>query len=73
MIWPPTTGADLSSKREGCERPTDRLEIYEKMRKELSFENADGKAISGRFEVRNGTVTVTTCDGRTFAAEIKDS
>jgi hypothetical protein len=43
------------------------------MREELSFENAEGKTISGRSEVRNGTVTVTTSDGRTLAAEINDS
>ena len=40
-----------------------RLKIYEKMSEELSFENADGRTISGRFEVSKGMVTVTTSDG----------
>jgi hypothetical protein len=72
MIWtPPTDEREDRSIAAIRLEIYENLEIYEKMRKELSFENADGK--SGRFEVRNGTVTVTTSHGCTLAAEIKDS
>jgi hypothetical protein len=43
------------------------------MSEELSFETADGKTISGRFEVSHGTVTVTASDGRSTTAEIQNS
>ena len=42
------------------------------MSKELSFEDPDGRTISGRFEVRNGIMTVAASDGRTRVAEIED-
>lgn len=43
------------------------------MSKTLIFKDARGKTLSGAFVVRDGIVTVTTRDGRTMAAEIKDS
>jgi hypothetical protein len=39
----------------------------------ISFQNADGKRISGQFHISNGMVTVTAPDGCTRAADIKES
>jgi hypothetical protein len=43
------------------------------MSEKLSFKDADGKTISGRFEVKDGIMTVTARGGRKRTAEIKDS
>jgi hypothetical protein len=43
------------------------------MSEELNFKVANGATISGRFEVKNGIVTVTTRDGRTRSAAIEES
>jgi hypothetical protein len=45
----------------------------EAMTKRLDFKLANGKPISGHFEVKNGVVTVTTNDGRTTSAAIEES
>jgi hypothetical protein len=43
------------------------------MSENLSFKLASGKTFSGQFEVKNGIVIVTTSDGRTRSAAIKES
>ena len=39
----------------------------------ISFLDADGKRVSGRFEVSQGMITVTASDGRTKTEEIEES
>ena len=41
--------------------------------KEISFQDPDGKHISGRFKVSHGTITATAIDGRTKTVEIEES
>lgn len=43
------------------------------MSEEISFLDAAGKPVSGRFVVRDGMVTATAPDGRTRTAGIEDS
>jgi hypothetical protein len=43
------------------------------MSEHISFQDVNGKRISGRFEVNQGMITVTAHDGRTMTAEIKES
>jgi hypothetical protein len=42
------------------------------MSEKISLQDADGKHISGRFEVSHGRITVTAPDGRTKTAEIAE-
>jgi hypothetical protein len=42
------------------------------MSESISFQDADGKCVSGRFEVGHGVITVTARDGRTKRAEIEE-
>jgi hypothetical protein len=42
------------------------------MNEKISFQDADGKSVSGRFEVHRGVITVTARDGRTKRAEIEE-
>jgi DNA-binding protein YbaB len=39
----------------------------------ISLLDADGKSVSGRFEVSRGMITVTASDGRTKTVEIDES
>ena len=41
------------------------------MSEKISFQDADGKRISGQFDVSQGIITVTAKDGRTMTAEIE--
>jgi hypothetical protein len=43
------------------------------MSEKISFQDADGKRISGRLDVSQGIITVTAPDGRTMTAEIEAS
>jgi hypothetical protein len=43
------------------------------MSEKISFQDADGKHVSGRFKISHGMITVTAPDGRTKTAEIEDS
>ena len=43
------------------------------MSERISFQDADGKRVSGQFKVSQGMITVTASDGRTKTAEIEDS
>jgi hypothetical protein len=43
------------------------------MSETISFQDADGKRISGRFDVSHGMIIVTAHDGRTKTADIKES
>jgi hypothetical protein len=43
------------------------------MSEKLSFRTTNGAIISGRFEVKNGVVTVVSSDGRTTSAAIEES
>jgi hypothetical protein len=43
------------------------------MSEKISFQDADGKRISGQFHVSDGMITVTADDGRTMTAEIEAS
>ena len=43
------------------------------MSEEISFQDADGKLVSGRFNVSDGMITVTAHDGRTRTVEIDES
>ena len=42
------------------------------MSENISFQDTDGKSVSGRFEVSRGVITVTARDGRTKRAEIEE-
>jgi hypothetical protein len=42
------------------------------MSENISFQDADGQSVSGRFEVRHGVITVTARDGRMKRAEIEE-
>jgi hypothetical protein len=42
------------------------------MSEKISFQDADGKTVSGRFEVSDGVVIVTARDGRTKKMEIEE-
>jgi hypothetical protein len=42
------------------------------MREKISFQDADGKCISGLADVSHGMITVTALDGRTKTAEIEE-
>jgi hypothetical protein len=42
------------------------------MSENISFQDADGKSVSRRFEVSHGVITVTARDGRTKRAEIEE-
>ena len=39
----------------------------------ISFQDRDGKPLSGLFQASHGMITVTSPDGRTKTAEIEDS
>jgi hypothetical protein len=43
------------------------------MSEEISFQDGDGKLVSGRFNVSDGMITVTAHDGRTRTVEIDES
>jgi hypothetical protein len=43
-----------------------------KMSEQISFQDANGKRISGRFDVSQGMITVTARDGRMKMAAIED-
>ena len=43
------------------------------MSDEIYVQHTNGKRISGRYVVKDGTVTVTAPDGRTTTAGIEDS
>ena len=43
------------------------------MSENVSFKLANGETISGRLEVKGGSVTVTASDGRTRAFDMKNS
>jgi hypothetical protein len=43
------------------------------MSEKISFQDADGKHVSGRFEVSHGMITVTATDGRTKTVELEES
>jgi DNA-binding protein YbaB len=43
------------------------------MSEKISFLDANGKRVSGRFEVSQGMITVTASDGRTKTVEIEES
>jgi hypothetical protein len=42
------------------------------MSEKISFQDAEGKRISGLFDVGHGVITVTASDGRTKMAEIEE-
>ena len=42
------------------------------MSEKISFQDAEGKRISGLFDVSHGVITVTASDGRTKMAEIEE-
>jgi hypothetical protein len=42
------------------------------MSDKITFQDGDGKPISGRFDVSHGIITVTAHDGRTKMAEIEE-
>jgi hypothetical protein len=42
------------------------------MSEKISFQDANGTEVSGRFEVSHGMITVTAPDGRTKTAEIEE-
>jgi hypothetical protein len=39
----------------------------------ISFQDADGRSVSGQFQVSRGMITVTAVDGRTKTAKIEES
>jgi hypothetical protein len=43
------------------------------MRKEITFQDLTGEPVSGRFEVREGLMTVTLSDGSTKTADAQES
>jgi hypothetical protein len=43
------------------------------MGEKISFQDADGKRLSGRFKVSHGMITVIAHDGRTKTVEIEES
>jgi hypothetical protein len=43
------------------------------MSEKISFKDADGKLVSGRFDVSHGMITATARDGRTKTVEIEES
>jgi hypothetical protein len=43
------------------------------MRNKISFDDIDGKSVSGQFEVSDGKITVTAPDGRTKIVDVDDS
>ena len=45
----------------------------EPMLQKISLRDARGKVVSGSFEVRKGTITVTAPDGRTKTAVVAES
>jgi hypothetical protein len=42
------------------------------MSEQIGFQDANGKRISGRFDVSHGMITVTARDGRTKKVEIEE-
>jgi hypothetical protein len=42
------------------------------MSEQISFQDADGKHVSGRFDVSDGMITVTAPDGRKKTAKIEE-
>jgi hypothetical protein len=47
-------------------------EDHASMSEKISFQDATGTEVSGRFEVSHGMITVTAPDGRTKTAEIEE-
>jgi hypothetical protein len=43
------------------------------MSKEITFQDLTGEPVSGRFEVREGLMTVTLSDGSTKTADVQES
>jgi hypothetical protein len=43
------------------------------MRNKISFDDIDGKNVSGQFEVSDGKITVTAPDRRTKTVDVDDS
>jgi hypothetical protein len=43
------------------------------MNEKISLQDTNGKRVSGHFEVRRGTITVTASDGRKKTAEIDEA
>jgi hypothetical protein len=39
----------------------------------ISFQDADGRSVSGQFQMSRGMITVTAVDGRTKTAKIEES
>ena len=42
------------------------------MGEEISFQDANGKKVSGQFDVSHGMITVTAHNGRTKTADIEE-
>jgi hypothetical protein len=40
---------------------------------EISFQDSNGKRVSGRFQVKGGMITVTASDGREKTAEVDEA
>ena len=43
------------------------------MSKEITFQDLTGEPVSGRFEVREGLMTVTLSDGSTKTADVQEN
>jgi hypothetical protein len=63
----------ISAYRRQCRQAARVAEDRASMSEKISFQDADGKRISGRFDVSQGIITVTAHDGRTITAEIEES
>jgi hypothetical protein len=50
-----------------------RSRAMETVSEKISFQDAEGNRVSGRFEVSHGMITVTASDGRTRTVEIEES
>jgi hypothetical protein len=48
-------------------------EDHASMSKKISFQDIDGKSVSGQFKVSDGKITVTASDGRTRTVDVNES